>query len=1631
MKRFIAVILSFAIMSTFSIMSLGNGYEVKADSTTASDAPATSDITVTNNIKGTYDTVYVDNLSPKDVVKVYNAATGGKLLGSATASSSSLDATVKIAQLGSGAGSVYVSITSTGYTESSRVEADYDAEPVSDAPDSDDITVTNNAKGTYDTVYVDGLFPKDVVKVYTAAIGGKLLGSATASSSSLDATVKIAQIGANGGSVYVSVTSTGCLESSRTEADFGAEPISDAPAVDDITVTNNAKGTYDTVYVDNLNPQDVVKVYNAATGGKLLGSATASSSSLDATVKIAQLGTSAGSVYVTVTSTAYVESSRVEADYSAEPVSDAPAASDITVTNNAKGTNDTVYVDDLSPKDVVKVYNAAIGGKLLGSATASSSSFDATVKIAQLGTAAGSVYVTVTSTACLESSRVEADYAAESVSNSATSNDITVTNNATGTSDTVYVGGLSPNDVVKVYSAATGGTLLGSGTVSSSGSDITVKIAQLGLASGSVYVSVTSTGSLESGRLEANYDAEPVSSAPLASDITVTNNAKGTADTVYVSNLNPKDVVNVYNAAVGGTLLGSATVASTDSDVTVSIAQLGTSAGSVYISVTSADMDTSARTEADYSAESTSTAPSAGNIAVTNNPVGISDTVYVTGLTAGDIVKVYSSATDASVLGKATATVTNATVTIAQLGTSAGSVYVSVTSIGEAESSRTKADYSAESVSTAPMASNIIVTNNAAGTPDTICVSGLQENDIVNVYKAAVGGTTLGTATVASGATYATVSVPQLGTGSGSVYVSVTSTNSLESSRTEADYSAEASSTAPSNIIVTNNAFGTSDTIYVSGLQVNDIVKVYNVATGGTAIGTATVANGATYATVSVSQLGTGSGSVYVSVTSTNDVESSRTEASYAAESQTNALDASNITVTNNAGEADTVVINSGLVAGDIVNVYDAAIGGNLLGTATVSTYSTSATISITQLGTSAGDIYVTLTTKDDTESTRTEVSYSAEAQTTAPTVADVTVNNNYQSASTVEVTGLVQGDIVNIYDSAYGGTLLGTGTVATYQTQLTISVSTLSTLAGTIYVTVTSTGDSESTRTAVAYSAKATSTAPSTSNVTIVNNAGIADTITVTGVVSTGTVINVYSDQTSGVILATATATGTSVTITIDQLGTDAGTVYISATSTGKLESSRTPVPYSAEAASDAILTGNVSIVNNSGSADTITITGLSQGDVVNIYKASSGGTSIATATSTGSLTTTLSISQLGTTAGSIYISVTSTGKTESTRTAVSYAAESTAPSASNITIVNNAGIADTITVTGLNPGDVVDVYNAASNGTLLGTATVSSSSTSVTISVSQLSTTAGTAYVSVTNSGCAQSSLTAASYIAEQTTEAPDEGNIDIVNNYGIDDTVTVYNLVAGDIIKVYDTSSNLLGHATVASGATSGTVSITDLGSSAGDVYVTVKESGKLESDMTEASYSAESQSTAPYVGNITVTNNVSIADTVVVTGLVANDVIDVYDSNETLLGYATVASGSTQATVSISQLGTGSGYVYVAVTEPGKTESDLSPVYYVAETATNAVSLADVTIVNNPVGTPDTITVTGLNGGDLIQVYDAATGGNFLGSATVASSATSATLTITQLGVASGSVYISITSIGKSESDRTQVNYAAEQ
>ncbi|WP_062237777.1 hypothetical protein [Fictibacillus sp. FJAT-27399] len=348
-------------------------------------------------------------------------------------------------------------------------------------------------------------------------------------------------------------------------------------------------------------------------------------------------------------------------------------------------------------------------------------------------------------------------------------------NNNVGTADTVTFFSAKAKDVVKVYSAD-GNTLLGSGKASKAG-DLTVKLKNQ-LTESSVQVSLTNYNKRESEKVDVDVPEETTTES-LSSDNIVVNNNVGTADTIVVSGVKAKDVVRVYNAA-GEILLGSAK-ASKDGAVTIKLrSQLAED--TVQVSLSTYNSLESDKIDAEVPEEMASDELSADSITVSNN-VGNSDTVFITGLKAKDVVKVYNASGE-TLLGTGKVSKDGDLTVKLKAQLAEESVQVSLTSYNKIESEKVDAEVPEETTTEALTPETIIVNNNV-DMADTVVVPGRKAKDVVKVYNGS-GETLLGTAKASKGGDVTVKLKAQL-TEEGIVQVSLTSYNSLEGEKVDVD----------------------------------------------------------------------------------------------------------------------------------------------------------------------------------------------------------------------------------------------------------------------------------------------------------------------------------------------------------------------------------------------------------------------------------------------------------------------------------------------------------------------------------------------------------------------------------------------------------------------------------------------------------------------------------------------------------------------------------------------------------------------------------------------------------------------------------------------------------------------------
>lgn len=900
-NKYISTFLTFSMVFT-SILPFNVSFgaaSVAIDDTKVSiinKAGIPDEVTVTDITSGDFIKVY--KVSGEGDSKVYTYASGRRATGTSVV--------VSVPQLSTGAGTIAVTRTTAPNTESEKIEKTYDAESVTEL-DSDlkDLliqysTVTNRYKAS-DSVEIqladlnaaqsDALVTGDRVKIYkkdNILIGNAVVPS-NVQSMSFTLTPELDNK-ADQKILYMTISKKGYLESTeKVEIEYFDEQQTDSTASYAASAINNVNmnGMKDSVTVTGVKAGDVVQLYlldpaNPESGALIKKTtATVPTGKTTVTLLTDQLGQEAGLYWISVASPGYKESDPIEFSFIAEEKTPALGAGNtVTIVNNA-GTSDTISTQGLSAGDSIKAYADGQSATPLFQGIVPTGSTSLTLQYKQLGSSSGSIHLTRTIPGKGESDRFEVAFEAEAQTAVIPVGTITISNNA-GTMDSIKVTGLTAGDVIKAYLDATVTTALGTATVGTSG-EATITIKQLGTTDGSVYLSLTRKGSLESNRVEKSYAAEPVTDALNSADISVSNNA-GINDQIICKGVTGT-IFKVYATGDSVQALGTGTVASGRTSVEILVKQLGTASGSIHVSATTAGKSESARVKVDYDAELTSESLNANRISIDNNATLV-DLITISDLVEGDIITIYETSDAVKSIGKGTVSKgkSEIAISIKQLGEGAGSIHVSITNLGKSESIRTKVDYEAEPVSSGDDLTAIIANN--AGAYDEISISNVDSGDIIRVYNTETGGVRMGMTTIAKGYQSGMIQIAQLGTGAGSVYISRTIPGQSESPRKEFTYLQEAETqidpdAAPNTLAINNKG---ADLIVVYGLVSGDIVRIYSAENGGRLLGSATVAARQTHIVLNIAQLGAGGGSVYYTITKPKSKESSRMEITFSPE---------------------------------------------------------------------------------------------------------------------------------------------------------------------------------------------------------------------------------------------------------------------------------------------------------------------------------------------------------------------------------------------------------------------------------------------------------------------------------------------------------------------------------------------------------------------------------------------------------------------------------------------------------------------------------------------------------------------------------------------------------------------------
>lgn len=212
--------------------------------------------------------------------------------------------------------------------------------------------------------------------------------------------------------------------------------------------------------------------------------------------------------------------------------------------------------------------------------------------------------------------------------------------------------------------------------------------------------------------------------------------------------------------------------------------------------------------------------------------------------------------------------------------------------------------------------------------------------------------------------------------------------------------------------------------------------------------------------------------------------------------------------------------------------------------------------------------------------------------------------------------------------------------------------------------------------------------------------------------------------------------------------------------------------------------------------------------------------------------------------------------------------------------------------------------------------------------------------------------------------------------------------------------------------------------------------IKDNGilnyKLYFGGTEKSYKIPAPEYPPTKGksspikasNVTVTNYYGKKDVIAFDHLTIGATYKIYNDKKKEID--SFKANSKNLNRSISQLGTSAGAIYVSVTVDGYEESELTKVTFKAEKKLSAIAAKNVTITNKVKN--DMISFKGLKKGYTYTVYSDSKLQKKLVSFTAKS--TTQKVTVKQVGVKAGAVYVVVSKAGYKSSTATKVKFKAQ-
>lgn len=1006
--------------------------------------------------------------------------------------------------------------------------------------------------------------------------------------------------------------------------------------------------------------------------------------------------------------------------------------------------------------------------------------------------------------------------------------------------------------------------------------------------------------------------------------------------------------------------------------------------------------------------EKTSKDLNTSQIKVTNN-IGIPSTITIGGLKAKDLIKVYGQF-DQDDEGKKqlSAPIISGSAKGDSLSLSVkdqlpNPIWLTRTEYGKIESLNATEVTVADLVKSAEIGKNQITIKYNIGIPHEIKVSGLEDKDIIKIYASKDDTKPIlqGTSKKEEALITSTLDLGE------NLYISRTSVSQgkAESERLEVAVSKEGldskSPVAENSVdVLIHNNSNSADIIEVRGLNEKDLIKVYKHNEQNNTHESLPIASGQAKkdGVVFISLKDQLEGEkIWLSLTEYGKYESQRIAKTFEDEMTSAKLDASNhILIENNSSIADKVSLQN-LKDKDLIIIYDdnykelarglAKKDGNL------------ALVLKEQLAKfdpKANDKPKIILKRQEVNKAISEpyaLDIPAEKTASSLSDGDIKVLNNKGSADIVEIVGPIENATYRVYENRkvtingenqdIAGNEIGAA-IAKKTDKLSISLK--KQIDGElIHVSVSGYGEPESALIKKLVPSEQITEEIFERDISLERYVGISSLVEVRNQ-NPKDLITIYKGEKKdgtrgGQKIASGAADKDGLArVSIKDINAldDLETIYVSAKTDNKKESAYTEIKVYGEPKAGSLNPYFVQVYNNVGKADGLVVQNIFAQDKVTVYKAEAGqdenedpidvpGRVIGTGTAKiyGDLEVILK-EELDQAGKKIFVSLTSYGKPESEKIAISIPEEKSSNTIrqSTVTILNYAGLSDIVKVEGLKDKDQISVYQKDKESYyLIGKGTAKKDGT-VSISlkdqlpdviegIGEDSDEWPVIGISLTEDNKKEGEKIDLKIPKEATTNkwlnaAGDENHtafIKVNNNVSQADNLIIRGVSGGTTIRVYEDKENVPGDLlTSAVQKKYGSLTINlknQLKESqeksqeiAGYIWISRAEYGKRESERVKMPFGWESVTDQQRLENIevTISNNHGIPDTMAVTGLYNKDLIRVYNSDkedrlELARGIAK-ADGSLMLIFKDQLPDQGADpKIYLSITEENRLESEL--------------------------------------------------------------------------------------------------------